>query len=507
MFLGHRGGYQLTTSGEVLLASEGGAVSSGELFSVNTTGTNVLCTKRMEGSVAFHAHASTHRQRGPELREGLPEYMSAPSPPPGISHPNECSLDIPVTVCCTVLCKLQSRIIAATSIDRVPLLSSCADVGAQGTHCGPMPIWDVAAVYNNPGGRQLDNVLQGITFANLCRRVRYDMGLKFDAHAPSLDPQNETATTLGPDVARVGTYIDPSCLPATPPSSPSPPSNPPPPPPPCSPSPPPSASPSPPPPPSPPPSSSPSPPPSPPEMPISTNLVAAQVSKDLGRWSAATDESFLPGENIAQRGERYRAVGLTVGIFAAAIIFLGWLAHIWLKRWPPRGAATSAASGTPAAPHPSAHNSSAPSRTTRGSRRSGPQRGGTSDPVASTDQEGWVEISEGGRGVPSSPQKPRMGLSSALRGRARERPSALMAARANACTASCSASAANEGEGVEDVGEAGTTLASNEVAASVAQSTSAAEAPRAARARGRPSVKAAARSGNAVPSEREVDEL
>ena len=203
-----------------------------------------------------------------------------------------------------------------------------------------MPIWDVAAVYSNPGGRQLDNVLQGITFANLCRRVRYDMGDRFDAHAPSLDPQNETATTLGPDVARVGTYIDPSCLPATPPS---PPSNPPPPPPPCSPSPPPSASPSPPPPPSPPPSSSPSPPPSPPEMPISTNLVAAQV-KGPGRRSAATDESFCPARPL-RSGRRYRAVGLTVDICRSDHL-PGLAGSHRAERWLPRGTVTSAASST-----------------------------------------------------------------------------------------------------------------------------------------------------------------
>ena len=315
--------------------------------------------------------------------------MAAPSPPPGYSDPMQCPLSIPVTVCCVVLYK-----------------------GNQGDLCDPVPIWDVGAIFTNPNpsGRSLDNVLYGIPYSFLCRYPRYGLATKFATHAPTLNPEDATATTLGADVSRVGTYIDPRCFPSSPPSAPPPP---PPSPPPPSPAPPP-GEPKPPPPPPPPPPPRPPRPPPPGAPPLSNTPVAdteaALVSRVVGRANAATDTTFLPGESIAERGHRYRTIGVSVVVILAILACVALACRRAYAIWwghDPDDAEASSARGSQAEARKRARE--------RPSVRAA--AGGSGLELAGQAEDEWVDIASGATGVVHSPARGGVPAAAPPRGR------------------------------------------------------------------------------------------
>ena len=102
--------------------------------------------------------------------------------------------------------------------------------GASGANCAQVPIWDLAPIFNTPGG-SLEGLFTGLTPSFLCTWVHHNWASRL-APYPTLNP--EVGATLGDinngGASRVGWYLDPPCVsppppapPALPPSPPSPP--------------------------------------------------------------------------------------------------------------------------------------------------------------------------------------------------------------------------------------------------------------------------------------------
>ena len=98
---------------------------------------------------------------------------------------------------------------------------------SRGSSCDAAPIFDFHDIFSSESQRADGSVplFYGITKSRLCGWVHYERGDWFEGH-PNLDPEDTTATSLDGS-PRVGTYMDPLCIPPAMPRPPRPPPEPP----------------------------------------------------------------------------------------------------------------------------------------------------------------------------------------------------------------------------------------------------------------------------------------